>query len=124
MVLESLRPTVELARAYARLAAVRMLFSEHQAAIELAVRAQEIAEPLGALDALSEALNTQGCSVANTGGEWTGYLRRALEVGALRGSGQRGGPGLLESLRQVCRSAAVRRGGAVLHRRRRLLRRA
>jgi DNA-binding CsgD family transcriptional regulator/tetratricopeptide (TPR) repeat protein len=79
-VLEPLGPTVELARAYARLAAVRMLFSEHQAAIELAVRAQALAEPLGALDALSEALNAQGCSVSNTGGEWTGYLRRALEV--------------------------------------------
>jgi DNA-binding CsgD family transcriptional regulator/tetratricopeptide (TPR) repeat protein len=79
-VLEPLGPTVELARAYARLAAVRMLFSEHQAAIELAVRAQAIAEPLGALDALSEALNAQGCSVALTGGEWAGYLRRALDV--------------------------------------------
>ena len=79
-VLEPLGPTVELARAYARLAAIRMLFSEHRTAIELAVRAQAIAEPLGALDALSEALNTQGCSVALTGGEWTGYLRRALEI--------------------------------------------
>jgi DNA-binding CsgD family transcriptional regulator/tetratricopeptide (TPR) repeat protein len=79
-VLEPLGPTVELARAYARLAAVRTLFSEHQAAIELAVRAQAMAESLGALDALSEALNAQGGSVAMTGGEWTGYLRRALEV--------------------------------------------
>jgi len=78
--LEPLGPTVELARAYARLAAVRMLFSEHQAAIGLAARAQAMAEPLGALDALSEALNTQGCSVAVTGGDWTGYLRRALDV--------------------------------------------
>jgi tetratricopeptide (TPR) repeat protein len=79
-VLEPLGPTVELARAYARLASTRMCFSEHQAAIELAVRAQAIAEPLGALDALSHALNTQGCSVAWTGGEWTGYLHRALEA--------------------------------------------
>ena len=79
-VLEPLGPTVELARAYARLAAVRMLFSEHREAIELAVRAQAMAEPLGAFDALSEALNAQGCSVAIIGGEWTGYLRRALDV--------------------------------------------
>jgi DNA-binding CsgD family transcriptional regulator/tetratricopeptide (TPR) repeat protein len=79
-VLEPLGPTVELARAYARLASVRMRFSEHRAAIELAVRAQVIAEPLGALNALSDALNTQGCSVAMTGGEGTGYLRRALDV--------------------------------------------
>jgi DNA-binding CsgD family transcriptional regulator/tetratricopeptide (TPR) repeat protein len=79
-VLEPVGTSAELARGYARLAIVRLLDCEYQAAIELAVRAQVIAEPLGALDALSEALNTQGCSVANTGGEWTGYLRRALEV--------------------------------------------
>jgi tetratricopeptide (TPR) repeat protein len=72
--------STELARAYACLATVRMLNSEYQAAIDLAVRAQAIAEPLGALDALSDALNTRGCSVAETGGEWTGYLRHALEV--------------------------------------------
>jgi len=79
-VLEPLGTSTELARAYARLAIVRTLNCGYQAAIELAVRAQAIAGPLGALDALSEALNTQGCSVALTGGEWTGYLRRALEV--------------------------------------------
>jgi DNA-binding CsgD family transcriptional regulator len=62
-----------------------MLNSEHQAAIDLAVRAQAIAEPLGALDVLSDALNTQGCSVASTGGEWTGYLRRALDVAVSAG---------------------------------------
>jgi tetratricopeptide (TPR) repeat protein len=79
-VLESLGPTVELARAYSSLAHARMLNAEHQAAIELAVRAQAIAGPLGALDVLSDALNTQGCSVCNLGGEWTGYLHRALDV--------------------------------------------
>jgi DNA-binding CsgD family transcriptional regulator/tetratricopeptide (TPR) repeat protein len=79
-VLEPLRPTVELARAYAYLAFARMVNSEYQAAIDLAVRAQAIAKPLGALDVLSDALNTQGCSVAHTGGDWTGYLRRALDL--------------------------------------------
>jgi DNA-binding CsgD family transcriptional regulator/tetratricopeptide (TPR) repeat protein len=79
-VLEPLGPTAELARAYACLACARQCFSEHQAAIDLAVRAQAIAESLGALDALSDALSTQGCSVAMMGGEGTGYLRRALDV--------------------------------------------
>jgi DNA-binding CsgD family transcriptional regulator/tetratricopeptide (TPR) repeat protein len=79
-VLEPLGPGTELAWAYARLASTRMWNSKYRAAIELAVRARAIAEPLGALDVLSDALNTQGCSVAHTGGEWTGYLRRALEV--------------------------------------------
>ena len=79
-ILESLSPTVELARAYARLAFARMVNSEYQAAIDLAVRAQAIAEPLGSLDVLSDALNTQGCSMAHTGGDWTGYLRRALDL--------------------------------------------
>ena len=79
-VLEPLGPTVELARAYSSLARRRMLNAEHQAAIDLAVRAQAIAGPLGALDVLSDALNTQGCSVKRIGGEWTSYLRRALDV--------------------------------------------
>jgi DNA-binding CsgD family transcriptional regulator/tetratricopeptide (TPR) repeat protein len=79
-VLEPLGPTVELAGAYACLASARMVNSEHHAAIGLAVRAQAIAEPLGALEVLSDALNTQGCSAAATGGEWTGYLRQALDI--------------------------------------------
>jgi tetratricopeptide (TPR) repeat protein len=79
-VLEPLGPTVELARAYSSLANVRMLNAEHQAAIDLAVRAQAIAEPLGALDVLSHALNIQGCSVKRMGGEWTSYLHRALDI--------------------------------------------
>jgi DNA-binding CsgD family transcriptional regulator len=79
-VLEPLGPTVDLARAYSSLAAARMVNSEDQAAIDLAVQAQAIAEPLGALDVLSDALNTQGCSIAMTGGEWTGHLRRALDI--------------------------------------------
>jgi DNA-binding CsgD family transcriptional regulator/tetratricopeptide (TPR) repeat protein len=84
-VLEPLGPVTELAHAYSRLASTRMCFSEYPAAIELAVRAQEIAEPLGALDVLSDALNTQGSSVASTGGEWTGYLRRALDIALAAG---------------------------------------
>jgi len=79
-VLEPIGPTVELAWAYANLARSRVLHSEYQAAIDLAVRAQALAGPLGALDVLSDALNTQGCSVAHMGGEWIGYLRRALDV--------------------------------------------
>ena len=79
-VLEPLGPTVELAWAYSSLARARMLNAEHQAAIDLAVRAQAIAEPVGALDVLSHALNTQGCSVKRTGGEWTSYLHRALDI--------------------------------------------
>jgi DNA-binding CsgD family transcriptional regulator len=57
-----------------------MLNAEYQSAIDLAVRAQAIAEPLGALDVLSHALNTQGCSVKRMGGEWAGYLHRALDI--------------------------------------------
>ena len=84
-VLEPLGPSTELAWAYSRLARARMMNSEYRAAIELAVRAQAIAQPLGALDVLSDALNTQGTSAAHMGGEWTGYLRRALEVATSAG---------------------------------------
>src|SRR6516225_4624766 len=57
-----------------------MMNSKYQVAIDLAARAQAIAEPRGAFDVLSDALNTQGCSVADTGGDWTRYLRRALGI--------------------------------------------
>ena len=87
-VLESLGPTVELARAYARLAFARMVNSEYQAAIDLAVQAQAIAEPLGALDVLSDTLNSQGCSIAHIGGDGTGYLRRALDLALSAGLGE------------------------------------
>jgi DNA-binding CsgD family transcriptional regulator/tetratricopeptide (TPR) repeat protein len=84
-ILEPLGPVAELARAYSSLASERMVTSAHQAAIDLAVRAQEIAEPLGAQDVVSDALNTQGCSVASLGGEWTGYMRRALDIALAAG---------------------------------------
>jgi DNA-binding CsgD family transcriptional regulator/tetratricopeptide (TPR) repeat protein len=90
-VLEPIGPTVELARAYANLARARMVNSEYQAAIDLAVRAQAIAEPLGALDVLSDALNTQGTSVAHTGGQWAGYLGRALDVARSAGLDEQAG---------------------------------
>jgi DNA-binding CsgD family transcriptional regulator/tetratricopeptide (TPR) repeat protein len=90
-VLEPLGPTVELARAYSSLANVRMLNAEHQAAIDLAVRAQAIAEPLGALDVLSHSLNIQGCSVKRMGGEWTSYLHRALDIALSAGLDDRAG---------------------------------
>ena len=90
-ILEPFGPVTELARAYSSLAAERMVTSQHQAAIDLAVRAQAIAEPLGALDVLSDALNTQGCSVAVTGGEWTGYMSRALEIALDAGLVDQGG---------------------------------
>ena len=53
-----------------------MVNSDYQAAIDLAVRAQAIAEPLGSLDVLSDALNTRLLDCPH-GGDWAGYLRRA-----------------------------------------------
>ena len=55
------------------------------------MRAQAVAEPLGALDVLSDALNTQGCSVSSMGGEWTGPLRRALEIALAAGLDEQAG---------------------------------
>jgi DNA-binding CsgD family transcriptional regulator len=90
-ILEPLGPSSELAHAYSSLAAMRMVNSQHQAAIDLAVRAQAVAGPLDAPDVLSDALNTQGCSVAATGGEWTGYLRRALDIALAAGLDEQAG---------------------------------
>jgi hypothetical protein len=69
-----------LAWAYANLAAMSMVRSHHRDAIELAHRAQAIAGPLGLTDVLSDALNTEACSVHATGREWAGTMRRALDI--------------------------------------------
>ncbi len=78
--LESLGPSGELAWAYATFAGERMVKGANAVAIEMARKAQAIAEPLGVSDALSLALNIEGCATAHTGGEWIGLLRRALEI--------------------------------------------
>ncbi len=79
-VLEPLGRSPELARAYAHLAATRMAQSESEAAIELARYAREIAEPMRLHDVLSDALNTEACSRAETGGPWQGPLDEALRI--------------------------------------------
>ncbi len=85
-VLEPLGPGTELAWAYARLASTRMLNSEHQAAIDLAVRVQAIAEPLGALD-VSAARSTPRAArllaraesgPGTSAGRWTSRSRRVF----------------------------------------------
>jgi len=79
-ILEPLGPSAELAWAYANLATQRMLDGEHDSAIELAVRARAIAEPLGVSEVLSDALNTEGCAVTAAGGDGISQLRRALQI--------------------------------------------
>ncbi|WP_315967805.1 helix-turn-helix transcriptional regulator [Planotetraspora sp. A-T 1434] len=86
-VLEPLGPGVELAWAYATFANQRMLRYELDAAEGLALRAQALAERLGATDVLSDALNTQAACAGVRGGEWEGGMRRALEI-ALAGRHQ------------------------------------
>jgi DNA-binding CsgD family transcriptional regulator/tetratricopeptide (TPR) repeat protein len=90
-ILEPLGPTIELARAYATLSAHRMVAYDHDVAIELALRAQQIAEPLGAFEVLSNALNNQGCAAALKGDPWTDYLGRALRIALTEGLHEQAG---------------------------------
>jgi DNA-binding CsgD family transcriptional regulator/tetratricopeptide (TPR) repeat protein len=79
--LEPLGPSTELAWAYANLASQRMLDGEHEGAIDLAVRAQAMAEPLGVAEVLSDALNTEGSAASSLDrGDWSKPLRQALEI--------------------------------------------
>jgi DNA-binding CsgD family transcriptional regulator/tetratricopeptide (TPR) repeat protein len=78
--LEPLGPTVELAWAYATLAAMWMVRGANEDAIELARRAQAIAWPLGLTKVLSNALNTEACAVRATGGTWAGALHQSLDI--------------------------------------------
>jgi DNA-binding CsgD family transcriptional regulator len=81
-ILEPLGTSIELARAYGTLAGVS---AAQETVIDLARRSQVIAEELGALDVLSDALNTQACAAAALGRDWTGQLRRALDIALAEG---------------------------------------
>ena len=53
---------------------------ENDAAIALALRAEQIAGPLGLSAVLSDALDSQACALHACGGDWAGPLNRALEI--------------------------------------------
>jgi DNA-binding CsgD family transcriptional regulator/tetratricopeptide (TPR) repeat protein len=90
-VLEPLGPSSELAWAFANLASRRMQLSEHTEAIELARRAQSLAEVLGLPDVRSDALNTHGCATAQLGGDWERLLRQALDIALTHGQHEHAG---------------------------------
>jgi DNA-binding SARP family transcriptional activator/tetratricopeptide (TPR) repeat protein len=86
--LEALGPSVELARAYATFANQRMRYADHDAAIDLALRAQALATRFDATDVYSDALNTQAASSAAKGLDWAGQMRRALDIALAGGHHQ------------------------------------
>ena len=79
-ILEPLGPCPELAWAYAALATKRMEKYEHEAAIALAQQAQAVAEPIGAIEILCDALNTEACAACALGRDWTRQMDRALDL--------------------------------------------
>ena len=89
--LEPLGPSAELAWAYVNLGSRRMDDGQYEVAVGLTRRAEAIAESLGVPEVLSEALNTQGCALADLGGEWTGPLQRALEIAVAEGLQEQAG---------------------------------
>ena len=84
-ILEPLPAGLELAWAYANLASLWMLGSNHQAAIDMARRARALGEQVGAPDVVSDALNSEACAAAHMGREWAGELRRALDIAVTAG---------------------------------------
>ena len=79
-VLEPIGPSGELARAYAALAGQLMMLGENGTAIGLALRAQEMAARFAATEVRSSALDTQAACMAAQDLEWTGQMRRALDI--------------------------------------------
>ncbi len=93
-ILLPLGPTAELAGAYSALASMRMVYGRGAEAIPLARQAQEMARPLDALDVLSDALNTEGCALAGTGGDWQVPLREARRLAVSAGLPEQAGRAL------------------------------
>lgn len=83
-ILEPLGPSSELARAYANLANQRMTNAELDDAIDLALRAQALAEPLDEFEVQSDALNTEGCANFSLHRGWIEQMHRALEIATSR----------------------------------------
>jgi DNA-binding CsgD family transcriptional regulator/tetratricopeptide (TPR) repeat protein len=79
-ILEPLPAGIELARAYANLAARRMMAARHEEAIEAARRARSITAAQSAPDVVSDALNTEAVSAFYLGQEWIGLMERALRI--------------------------------------------
>jgi DNA-binding CsgD family transcriptional regulator len=79
-ILEPLPAGIELARAYANLAARRMMAARHEEATEAARRAQSVVAAQSAPDVASDALNTEAVSAFYLGREWTGLMERALRI--------------------------------------------
>lgn len=83
--LEQLPPSEELAWAYSYVAHLHMN-NRPADALLMAARACRTAESVGAQAALSDALNTEGCALANLGRGGVEQLRRALDVALSIGS--------------------------------------
>jgi DNA-binding CsgD family transcriptional regulator/tetratricopeptide (TPR) repeat protein len=79
-ILEPLGPTVELARAYGTLGALRMVAGDCSAAVELSRRAAALAERFGAYDVVADALNTEACALDDTDSDWVALLARSLDL--------------------------------------------
>ena len=79
--LEKFGPSAELALAYSFRAQSLMLIPQFDEAIELARRAIEIAEPLGAHEVLIHAYNNLGCSLlGKSHSEGLEYLLRSRDL--------------------------------------------
>jgi len=72
--LEPLPAGIELAQAYANLAARRMMAARHEEAIEAARRARSIAATQSAPDVISDALDTEAVSAFYLGRDWAGLI--------------------------------------------------
>lgn len=79
-VLEPLGPTPELARTVKDMAGSLMINADSVASIEVASRAIDLAEAFDLPDVLSDALNTQACSLCVLGQPWIPTMQRALAV--------------------------------------------
>jgi ATP/maltotriose-dependent transcriptional regulator MalT len=118
--LEPFGATPELARAYAQRAGVYANRGQTAEALDVARRAQRLAEELALPDVLSDALNTEAVLAQVTGGTWEPLIERAIEVALSVGEVAQAGRGyanLQAMLLSECRlsqAESVYRVGAAL----------
>ena len=71
----------------AELAGLDMVCAVNEEAVAMAARAAAIATELGLDDLLSDALNTEACSLLNLGQPWQDKIERALDIALRAGHG-------------------------------------
>ena len=92
----------EAVRAYERMASHRVAEARYEEAIAMVRQANEMAEQLGLVDVISDALDTEAKAIRGMGNEWAVPLQAALESALSGGHEEQAGRAFTRAYRWYC----------------------